>query len=69
VVQPRKGHEDVKDMLIFNWMNFKVSLLEDQVLTYNTLPDIPYILDHGLEMRDCIIRASDKDVVGFAGML
>lgn len=36
---------------------------EDKVLTDNTLPDIPNILDDGFEVRSCIIRTSDEYVV------
>jgi hypothetical protein len=47
-------------------LGFYFSLLEDEVLACYTLPDVMDILDHGLEVRSRIVRASDKHVVGLS---
>jgi len=53
--------------VVLSLLDFNFSLLQDQIRTNDTLPDILDILDDSFEVRSGIVRAGDEDVVLLAG--
>jgi hypothetical protein len=42
-----------------------IPLLQNEIFAYNPLPNVVNILNHSLEVRGCIVGASNEDVVVF----
>jgi hypothetical protein len=47
--------------------DLNIPLLENELLAYNPLPDVLYVVDDSLKVRCSIVGAGNEDLVGLTG--